>query len=280
MALARARLACGCGAVGRRAPRRHGIQRWRRPGRARPAALAQRIRVLSQAPLPALRRAGARFRGVDGPGHQAVASSPPPRGGPQPRHDSRDVRPEGKATLRVLWVDSQPPLPLDGGGRLRAYHLAREASRHSELGFLTFDTQPTTSRDPVSRKALLEVMPDLAWAELVRTPRVPKRLAQAVTTAGGPSWSLTTHRSRHMREAIRRAVLAFNPSVVHFNDFFLAPYRPCVGSDAAVVVAPHNVESLAFRRMAETASGDAATLALSAGSDRDGPQGTSAPDWV
>ena len=58
-----------------------------------------------------------------------------------------------------------------------------------------------------------------------------------------------------MREAIRRAVLAFNPSVVHFNDFFLAPYRPCVGSDAAVVVAPHNVESLAFRRMAETASG-------------------------
>jgi Glycosyl transferases group 1/Glycosyltransferase Family 4 len=154
----------------------------------------------------------------------------------------------------VLWVDSQPPLPLDNGARLRSYHLAREASRHCELGFLTFATQPGTSREPVSREALLELMPDLAWAEPVRTPRVPKRLAQAVTSAGGPSWSLTIHRSRHLRDAIRRAVLSFRPSVVHFNDLFLVPYRSCAGSGAVTVMAPHNIESLGFERMAATAS--------------------------
>jgi glycosyltransferase involved in cell wall biosynthesis len=156
--------------------------------------------------------------------------------------------------LRVLWIESQPPLPLDSGTRLRAHHLAQQVARRAELGFLTFGAQPATSAEPVSLDALLEALPEVAWAELVQTPRVPRRLAQAMTTVGGPSWSLTTHRSGDMRDAIRRAVLAFRPSVVHFDDFFLAPYRSCAGSDAVTVVGPHNVESLVFERMAATAS--------------------------
>src|SRR5689334_3076984 len=51
--------------------------------------------------------------------------------------------------MKVLWVKSGGFLPLDAGGKIRSFNLARELSRHHDVSIFTF--YPITTPDPNDR---------------------------------------------------------------------------------------------------------------------------------
>ena len=48
--------------------------------------------------------------------------------------------------MKILWVKSGGMLPLDHGGRIRSYYLAKELASHHEVSLFTFSAE---SDDPL-----------------------------------------------------------------------------------------------------------------------------------
>jgi glycosyltransferase involved in cell wall biosynthesis len=156
--------------------------------------------------------------------------------------------------MRVLFFARQAPLPLDNGGRNRTFHLARELSARSSLYFLAYNTQPGSRFRAVSVRDVEDLLPQAERIHLVEKPRRSKRLTQLLTTIGGESSLISLHRSEPMRRALADAITHFRPDVVHVDNELLAPYAECLPVHAARVVAPHNIESDLYRRLAFTQS--------------------------
>jgi glycosyltransferase involved in cell wall biosynthesis len=154
--------------------------------------------------------------------------------------------------VRILFVASHPPLPLDNGGRIRTFHLARELASRHETRFISLDLEPGGDGAPVLASDIEEAIPALESAATVRAPAPRKRLRQLSSVVGSSSYTMAMHRSRALRAAVGGAAMAFEPDLVHVDSLFAAGTR-LAASTATWVLSLHNDEALLKARLAETA---------------------------
>jgi sugar transferase (PEP-CTERM/EpsH1 system associated) len=155
--------------------------------------------------------------------------------------------------MRILWLKSEPLLPLDKGGRLRTWHLLRHLARVHQLTYLSFGD---TAMDSTSVGDMSHVAERVITIKRRERPKgsigfyvdVGAHLASPLPYAVG------TYRSTAFRETIAH-LLEQQPFHLVVCDFLapavnVPPALPC-----ASVLFTHNVESEIWRRHAETHSG-------------------------
>jgi glycosyltransferase involved in cell wall biosynthesis len=127
--------------------------------------------------------------------------------------------------VRALFVCPFVPWPLDNGGRIRTFHLVREASRHAEI-HLRVIREPQTPPD--AERALRPFCTSLELFE--RTP--PGRLARIVK----PKLERWFH-SPDLYASIERDLARLSLSLVHLDELLLTRSVPEV---RAVPVVQHH----------------------------------------
>jgi glycosyltransferase involved in cell wall biosynthesis len=154
--------------------------------------------------------------------------------------------------MRILFLARQPPTPLDNGGRIRTQALAAELSAVASLHFLAFDAQPGTDLPSESVSSVAVALPRAEAVTLVPRPRARKRRLQIETMMGGRSFLFRQGASGPMAQALASAVASFEPDLLHCDSLLLGDLARCAPSKMVRTIAPHNVESLLMRRMADT----------------------------
>jgi glycosyltransferase involved in cell wall biosynthesis len=159
--------------------------------------------------------------------------------------------------VKVLFVASHPPLPLDNGGRLRTFHLLDELSQRAEVVLACLEREPGDAGGPDAhelQRAVGLALPALREVSVVPAPPARKRLRQLSTLAGGGSYTEAMHRSDLLVARVRAAMRSFEPELVHCDSLFCAHVRPSHPAAAAPwVLSLHNDEALLKERMAQTA---------------------------
>jgi len=150
----------------------------------------------------------------------------------------------------ILAVTSEPPWPLDTGGRLRTFHLLRALGRGFRVRLVT----------PVTKggEPLVEAL-GKQGIEVVPAPTAPRTLgrealrAAAAAARGEPYVLYRRHDRRSVRVAVRKELQRERPSIFyldHLDSFIyrrLAPGIPCA-------LDLHNVYSSLVERTAEEQS--------------------------
>jgi glycosyltransferase involved in cell wall biosynthesis len=160
--------------------------------------------------------------------------------------------------VKVLFVASHPPLPLDNGGRLRTFHLLDELSQRADVVLATLDREPGSGdggpRGEELREAICGALPALRDVAVVRAPPARKRVRQLATLAGAGSYTAAMHRSGELVARARAAARSFEPDLIHCDSLFCAHVRPSQpAASAPWVLSLHNDEALLKERLAETA---------------------------
>jgi sugar transferase (PEP-CTERM/EpsH1 system associated) len=160
--------------------------------------------------------------------------------------------------MRILWLKSDPLLPLDKGGKLRTWHLMRHLARRHQITYLSF-------ADPDQPRAEVDRMQQVA----VRVETIPRRdppkrslrfyAGVALHLADPLPYAVGNYRSRAYRRRFRELVsdTAFDLIVC---DFLPPAVNLPARLAAPAVLFTHNVEAEIWRRHAETAATPAARL--------------------
>jgi sugar transferase (PEP-CTERM/EpsH1 system associated) len=155
--------------------------------------------------------------------------------------------------MRILWLKSDPLLPLDKGGRLRSWHLMRHLARRHQITFLSF---AETAIDSTSFAGMSQVAERVITIARRERPKGSLRFYADVAAHLGDSlpYAVGTYRSAAFRSRIQD-LLEQNTFHLVVCDFLapavnLPPALPC-----ASMLFTHNVESELWRRHAETHSG-------------------------
>jgi glycosyltransferase involved in cell wall biosynthesis len=160
--------------------------------------------------------------------------------------------------VKVLFVASHPPLPLDNGGRLRTFHLLDELSQRADVVLATLDREPGSGDDGPRgeelESAIRRALPALRDVAVVRAPAARKRTRQLATLAGAGSYTYAMHRSAELVTRVRAAMRSFEPELVHCDSLFCAHVRPSQPAGSAPwVLSLHNDEARLKERLAGTA---------------------------
>ena len=154
--------------------------------------------------------------------------------------------------MRVLFFARQPPVPLDNGARIRTHALAKELSTATRLHFLAFDAQPGSNLPSVSGPAVAAALPNAEAVTLMPRPRAKKRRLQFQTMLGRRSYGFQTHANRLMAKELLETIDSFEPDLLHCDDLLLGDLARLAPPSVVRTIAPHNVESLLMKRMANT----------------------------
>jgi polysaccharide biosynthesis protein PslH len=154
--------------------------------------------------------------------------------------------------MKVLFLARQLPAPADNGERIRTAALLTELARRVSVHLVAFEELPGAPRRGVATRAT-EGIPGLAGVTAVVRPSRSKRAAQIRALVGSRSYSMQMHVSSSFVDQARRVAAAFRPDVVHCDALQLADAALDLPGMMLRVIAPHNVESLLMRRMADTA---------------------------
>lgn len=163
----------------------------------------------------------------------------------------------GDARTRVLWLSHVLPWPAKGGLQQRAYYLMRAVGRDCDLRVVTF-SQRAHQKDHASIQAGVEALSDFATVlDVVPLPqdicRHGQRILAARSLVPGLPFTVRWGLSAEYRTAVRRAIVDFEPNIVHFDTVSLAEYvNLCTGVPA--VLNHHNIESHMLLRRAEQQS--------------------------
>lgn len=156
--------------------------------------------------------------------------------------------------MKVAFVASHPPLPLDNGGRLRTFHLLDELSQRGRVALVCLDREPGSGVDPCPAEAIRLALPALESVDVVPAPPARKRARQLASLAGRGSYTVAMHHTPALTAAARAVAQGFEPELVHCDSLFCAYVHPDTpASDAVWVLSMHNCESLLKERLADTA---------------------------
>jgi polysaccharide biosynthesis protein PslH len=161
--------------------------------------------------------------------------------------------------LRILWLKTGPLHPLDSGGKLRTYHMLRELNREHHVTFLSLLPAYAT---PDAMRSAGEYSRDQIWIpwreSTKRSPRFFADVAGNLLFSRLP-YVIAKYRSLEMAQAIHKEDGDRNHDLVVCD--FLTPSinlfaesRPLL---TPTLLFQHNVESLIWERLDETARGPA-----------------------
>lgn len=155
---------------------------------------------------------------------------------------------------RILFLTTELPWPVDGGGKLRTVETLACLTRFAEVRLLSVSESPEARGDAqaLARHLGLEVEPPIPHP--VRIRRKPLALARAAMQGlvRREPYLVAKFRSRAYLECAHRWARRMRPDVVwcdHLNVFSTAR-RAAALADAALVLDQHNVESDLFARAA------------------------------
>jgi glycosyltransferase involved in cell wall biosynthesis len=160
------------------------------------------------------------------------------------------------AQTRILWVNVRLLHPLNGGDRLRTYHMLRQMRRHARITYLCPRT-PQDSDDAVARAS--EYCDELLTFDLDPPRGGTSRFYASVLwncLTGSHPFASQKYASAEARRIIQNqlgagkhdlVVADYLMSWIHFTGLRPAPKAP-------VIVFQHNVESLIWKRHTENAA--------------------------
>ncbi len=153
--------------------------------------------------------------------------------------------------MKIIWVKAGGLVPLDSGGKIRSFHIARELAKRHEVTLFTFYVKEANDEHP----ALSAVFHQVVTHPLnVRTGRGFGEALSYLSTFFSPlPFSLAKYCrpevARHLRE-----VLAAESYDIILCDFLNAAGVVPFDLGIPVVLFTHNVEALIWRRHWEVAT--------------------------
>lgn len=152
--------------------------------------------------------------------------------------------------MKVAFITSYPPYPLNTGGRIRTFHLLK---RISQVHDMTLITAVGSRDDDAALGALKALIPSLA----IRTAQVPPRhgiwrcglrLARSLTSPLPYTWAAYDH--PQFRANLQAALGERSFDVVHCDHTHIAHTLFDVPTPPRVLNA-HNIESVIVERVAQ-----------------------------
>lgn len=156
---------------------------------------------------------------------------------------------------RILFLTTELPWPVDGGGKLRTAETLACLARFAEVRVLAVSESPRAAEEA---EALAGHVPgievEVPVPHPVRIRRRPAALARAMAQGllRGEPYLVAKFRNRAYLERAHRLARTLRPDVVwcdHLN-VFPAARRAAALADAALVLDEHNVEGDLFERAA------------------------------
>jgi polysaccharide biosynthesis protein PslH len=162
--------------------------------------------------------------------------------------------------MRILWVKAGKLLPVDTGGKIRSYNILRYLSRQHELTLLSYYGG---TRDHAYEAAIVEHLPR---AQAIYTAAPEGTVHQSFDYV----WNLTSRAPYAVKKFthpdVQRAVargLSQKQFDVAICDFLSASLNFPDRLELPCVLFQHNVESVLWRRMAETETNPVRKLSYS-----------------
>ncbi len=159
--------------------------------------------------------------------------------------------------LRLLWLKTGPLHPLDSGGKLRTFHMLRELRREHQVTYLSLLPDDA---DKGAKDGAAEYSQEQIWIPWRETPKWSTlffaELAGNLLLSRLP-YVIEKYRSARMAESIR------GEDALHRHDLivcdFLTPavnlFKGRHAPAAPTLLFQHNVESLIWQRLHDTARG-------------------------
>jgi glycosyltransferase involved in cell wall biosynthesis len=151
--------------------------------------------------------------------------------------------------MKILWVKGGKLLPVDTGGKIRSYNILRHLARKHEVTFLSYYSG---RRDPSYENSLLE---RFAGSRIIHVPASESALSQYLDyirrLKSRAPYAVTKFTHSEVQHAVAQwfREKRFDVAVCDFLSASLNfPERLTIPS----VLFQHNVESVLWRRMAET----------------------------
>jgi polysaccharide biosynthesis protein PslH len=158
--------------------------------------------------------------------------------------------------LKILWLKTGPLHPLDTGGKLRTYHMLRALRAGNQVTFLAL-CSPEQKQATVKAAEYSDAQHWVDWSE------TPKRSANFFAELGmnlilsNLPYVISKYRSAEMAKVIRQYDVErrFDLIVCDFLTPAINLFNNGWFSKSPVLLFQHNVESLIWKRLFQTASG-------------------------
>jgi len=151
--------------------------------------------------------------------------------------------------MKILWVKGGKLLPVDTGGKIRSYNIVRHLATKHELTYLSYYSG---RRDPAYESSLLE---HLAGSHIIHIPASESTLSQYLDYVGRLNSRAPYAVTKFTHPEVQRTVTQWL-NEKHFDvavcDFLSASLNFPLHLMVPSVLFQHNVESVLWRRMAET----------------------------
>jgi len=159
--------------------------------------------------------------------------------------------------LRILFLTTELPWPLDGGGKLRTFETLACLSRFAEVRVVSMSEAPASEAD---RSALEAALPGVAILPPIPHPIRIRRRPLDLARAGAnrllhmEPYLAAKFRSRAYQRLALEEGRTFRPDVVWCDHLNVWPTAVRARAGAALVLDEHNVESDLFRLAAGAGS--------------------------
>jgi glycosyltransferase involved in cell wall biosynthesis len=158
--------------------------------------------------------------------------------------------------LKILWLKTGPLHPLDTGGKLRTYHMLRALRKNNHVTFLALcSPEQRTATDNAGEYSDEQVW--VGWEEVPkRSARFFAELGTNLTLSNLP-YVISKYRSAEMTRMIRQYDVdrRFDLIICDFLTPAINLFNNGWWSKSPVLLFQHNVESLIWKRLYQTATG-------------------------
>ena len=158
--------------------------------------------------------------------------------------------------MKILWLKTGPLHPLDTGGKLRTYHMLRALRAGNHVTFLAL----CSPEQRAATEKAGEYSDAQVWIDWQETPKRSGRffaeLGANLVLSNLP-YVISKYRSSEMAKAIRQYDIAreFDLIVCDFLTPSINLFANGWWAKSPVLLFQHNVESLIWKRLYQTASG-------------------------
>jgi sugar transferase (PEP-CTERM/EpsH1 system associated) len=147
--------------------------------------------------------------------------------------------------MKILWVNFGGLLPLDMGGKIRSFHIARELARRHEVTLFTF--YPASVPDPHDGLSELFERVELLPLDLPEVATVPDILAYAANAFTSRPYQISRHCPPQVGRRLRELLDAGCYDLI-VCDFLVTAGVMGWPSHIPTVIFAHNVEAVIWRR--------------------------------
>jgi polysaccharide biosynthesis protein PslH len=152
--------------------------------------------------------------------------------------------------MRILWVKSGGLLPLDAGGKIRSYNIARELARRHDVDLFTF--YPKIEDDPHEQlRGLFRRVESWPLAMFERAS-VGDAFAYGANMLTMQPYQLRKYCRPEIRRRLRQLIRENDYDLI-LCDFLLTAGVMPWDLDVPIVIFTHNVEAMIWSRHCETA---------------------------